>query len=47
VHEIAAVEASPPPAEEAQPRKWTPPPPTVTERPAQAKIGWWSRKANG
>jgi ribonuclease E len=43
--ETIAVEETLPAAEEEQPRKWTPPPPTVTERPAQAKVGWWSRRA--
>jgi ribonuclease E len=27
-----------------EPRKWQPPAPTVAERPAQPKAGWWSKR---
>ncbi len=32
------------PAEAYQPPKWQPPAPTVKERPAQSKTGWWSKR---
>jgi hypothetical protein len=32
------------PAEAYQPPKWQPPAPTVENRPAQAKTGWWSKR---
>jgi ribonuclease E len=32
------------PAQSYQPPKWQPPAPTVVERPAQTKTGWWSRR---
>jgi len=32
------------PAEAYQPPKWQPPAPTVVERPAQTKSGWWSKR---
>lgn len=35
---------APAPVEAYQPPKWQPPAPTVTERPAQAKSGWWSKR---
>ncbi|MGE3829722.1 MAG: ribonuclease E/G [Parvibaculaceae bacterium] len=42
----AAVEirAEPPPEPEHEPRKWQPPAPTVTEKPAQPRGGWWSKR---
>jgi ribonuclease E len=32
------------PAREHEVRKWTPPAPTVGERPAQSRGGWWSKR---
>ena len=33
-----------PPTEPYQPPKWQPPAPTVENRPAQTKTGWWSKR---
>jgi ribonuclease E len=33
------------PVEAYQPPKWQPPTPTVVERPAQTKSGWWSKRS--
>jgi ribonuclease E len=33
-----------PPAREHEVRKWTPPAPTVAERPPQSRGGWWSKR---
>jgi ribonuclease E len=40
----AAIAVPPEPAREHEARKWTPPAPTVTERPAQSRGGWWSKR---
>jgi ribonuclease E len=34
----------PPPEPVHEPRKWQPPAPTVAEKPAQPKGGWWSKR---
>lgn len=38
------VEPAPAQVEAYQPPKWQPPAPTVGERPAQTKTGWWSKR---
>jgi hypothetical protein len=38
------VPESAPAVEEAQPRKWQPPAPTVTPAAAERKAGWWSKR---
>ena len=42
--ETPKAEPAPAPVEAYQPPKWQPPAPTVSERPAQAKPGWWSKR---
>lgn len=37
-------EPAPAPVQAYEPPKWQPPAPTVTERPAQSKSGWWSKR---
>ncbi len=39
-----AVPEPAPAAEEAQPRKWQPPAPTVTPAAVERKAGWWSKR---
>jgi hypothetical protein len=38
------VPESAPAVEEAQPRKWQPPAPTVTPAAVERKAGWWSKR---